>query len=944
MLFRGISYRRGVDSELIGRNQAIAFANEHLQAAEQSNGRGIVIAGEAGIGKSALIAAIGAQAANRGMVVRQCTGQLAEQQAPFGLLHHLLGSPKSQRPTTEQPTTEQPTAPQTLTSVANGVLTHLAAQSVEQPVLWIIDDLHWADESSATLLSFIARRLAADRVLLLFGLRTENSAAEHRTILDLRGFPRIELAPLSESQSAELLINEGCDPAIAVEHAALGGGLPLALVELAKQLNNGTATKQKVALHIPQHYANLVEALSANTLRVLSISALDDELRTILAVAGSGGVQYLGEAEDLDIIRVEGERVLYRHPSLRAAVLNAITPEDKRAIHRAIAVALSPHIDADRIALHLGRSAETPDDHAANALAEFGERARLRGGVSEAVMALERAAALAGTPEQQASFLLEAGKATYFAGDSQRGIEFAEQALQLAETVAVKAQANSLIANASMWERSPTETTERLLQVVESSKTEEPVLAAWALIGAGSMAFLKGSLQEGVEQSREAEVMGALTGDFTVSIAANAMVSWNLFLIGDKTESDARMQALEPFVGALMEAEVVEGLSFGQNWAMCLIMQERFAESELLLEKLLPVARKLSVDLAVAIITVLLANLRWRQGRWREAYSHSTLYALSPSLPAISTAWGSAAAASVAAALGNIEETERLAERAFENTPDGEVPLVRAWANAALGHLHLSQGQPAIALVHLRQTAQCVTEMELGQPLFFLWWGDYLEALIGVGEREEAQQLLTQLEQRNELLNLRWIEGICERTRGCLAPSVEEANARFTQSIIALSTCPYPFEVARTKLQWARYQARNTNRSTPTNELQLLNEAITEFHRLDATVWEAAAQSLRHAEFGPANTEHKPVITLNRNDPERNDRQEQDPLQQQRLEEVLSEAELRVALVVAAGRSNREVAIDLYLSVRTVEFHLSAIFRKLGLKNRNALIRLVQTG
>lgn len=83
---------------------------------------------------------------------------------------------------------------------------------------------------------------------------------------------------------------------------------------------------------------------------------------------------------------------------------------------------------------------------------------------------------------------------------------------------------------------------------------------------------------------------------------------------------------------------------------------------------------------------------------------------------------------------------------------------------------------------------------------------------------------------------------------------------------------------------------------------------------------------------------------LNRNDPEHNERQEQDPLQQQRLEDVLSEAELRVALVVAAGRSNREVAIDLYLSVRTVEFHLSAIFRKLGLKNRNALIHLVQTG
>jgi DNA-binding CsgD family transcriptional regulator len=382
---------------------------------------------------------------------------------------------------------------------------------------------------------------------------------------------------------------------------------------------------------------------------------------------------------------------------------------------------------------------------------------------------------------------------------------------------------------------------------------------------------------------------------------------------------------------------VVEGLTFGQNWAMCLIMQERFAEAEALLEKLLPVARKLAVDLAVAIITVLLANLRWRQGRWREAYLHSTLYALSPSLPAISTAWGSAAAASMAAGLGKIGATERFAERAFANIPDGEVPLVRAWANAALGHLHLSQGQPAIALVHLRQTAESVAAMELGQPLFFLWWGDYIEALLGVGERQEAEQILTQLEQRNELLNLRWIEGICERTWGSLASSAETADTHFSQSVRALSECPYPFEVARTKLQWVRHRLRNSARKLPANEAlltepllkeplhteALLHEAIAEFRRLEATVWEASAQSLHRAGSAALNPAGD---------------------SDQRLEDLLSEAELRVALVVAAGRSNREVAVDLYLSVRTVEFHLSAIFRKLALKNRNALINLIQKG
>jgi DNA-binding CsgD family transcriptional regulator len=466
------------------------------------------------------------------------------------------------------------------------------------------------------------------------------------------------------------------------------------------------------------------------------------------------------------------------------------------------------------------------------------------------------------------------------------------------------------------------------------------------------------------------------------------------------------MEALQPFVGALMDAEMVEGISLGQNWAMTLIMQERFGEAEELLEKLLPLARKLAVDLGVAMITVLLANLRWRQGRWREAYSHSTLYALSPDLPSISSAWGSAAAASMAAALGKVEATHELAQRAFDNIPNNEVPMVRAWAHAALGHLHLSQGQPAIALAHLRKTAACVAEMELGQPLFFLWWGDFLEALIEVGEREEAEEILTQLEQGNELLDLRWTEGICQRIRGSLAPSAKEARVHFAQSIVALSTCPYRFEIARTKLQWARYLLQNGHANTPINglaaivsavkDLPILHEAHAEFQRLDATLWKAAAQSLVDGSafvaspVAPAvnvstapnvNLQPSPLpnlpstldtdrttnpaagfatgsltgitanldanLTLAREETEAEteaETTERNLLLEQRLEDVLSEAELRVALVVAAGRSNREVALDLYISVRTVEFHLSAIFRKLGLKNRNALIKLIQKG
>jgi DNA-binding CsgD family transcriptional regulator len=394
------------------------------------------------------------------------------------------------------------------------------------------------------------------------------------------------------------------------------------------------------------------------------------------------------------------------------------------------------------------------------------------------------------------------------------------------------------------------------------------------------------------------------------------------------------------------------------------------------------------------MVTVLLANLRWRQGRWREAYSHSTLYALSPDLPAISSAWGSAAAASMAAALGNADATQRFAQRAFANTPDHEVPLVRAWANAALGHLHLSQNQPVAALAYLRQSAQHVAAMELGQPLFFLWWGDYLEALLGVGAavvadagavvsevvsegeaeregvRDEVRELLTQLEQRNEQHHLAWIEGICQRTRGMLASSTEEADSCFKQSVHVLQA--YPFEVARTKLAWAQKrmvnvdkaiamptaQADDTKTSRSTSEI--LHEAIQEFQRLQAATWEATAQrlatSLQQPNLEPdglGTTQEQPLhehqfvssnpfnLDIGASDHgsgTAHATQLESPVPSSRVEETLSEAELRVALIVAAGRSNREVATDLYISVRTVEFHLGSIFRKLSVKNRNGVI------
>ncbi len=921
---------------LVGRANEETSIVDLLTRCDQGFGGATVIEGEAGIGKSALLDRTEELASDRGFLVRRILCAPMEQHRPFGALSQLLSGDGSAHhlddPLLATILRGDPSAnPPARASAAGSLLVYLSTLATDRSVLVIVDDLQWCDDSSAQVLAFVSRRLLADRVVLLFARRIESMIGnvsvgastmagnvEH-TVVDLRGLPRIALEPLGDREAIDVLVALGCDRLATARHAPLAAGSPLALVELAAQLRSGTVFEEEIVFRLPAYYKEVVANLDPEVLRTLVVCALDDDLRTVLAL-NETSVSALAKAEEFGIVRIVHEHVRFRHPLLRGSVLGTLQAGERRELHRRIAETLDPIKDRDRFALHLGVSVEEKNDRAATALGEFAERARQRGAVAESVFARERAAALAETVEQSALHLLAAGAAIFDTGDSARAVSFGELVLELSKVPTTRADASKLIADASTWEGSPDSTTKRFLDLAELAKEDDPSRAAHALVSAGSMAFLQGDLHRGLEISYRAESLAASCGDSIASLGATGMIGWNQFLLGNLDESAQKFDSLEFLVRALIDARVLEGVSFGHTWVMRLIMLERFEEADLMIGQILPIAQHLAVRLSVSIVSMITGSLRWRQGRWNEALALATGELIPGTLPSISMAWGSAAAAQVTASLGLVEQTYAHLDNVHGNLPDGEIPLVRAWSHAALGHLLLSQENEADALVELRETARLVEQMGLKQPEFFLWAGDYLDALVSVGSRTEALEVLKRFSETYKSFDLDWPLGVAARTRGRLAATLAEADEEYQQALERFEAIGMPFEIGRTWFYWGE-----TKRHFSAPAETEFSRAEAYFSKLNARLW------LKRAIKGKPGSD---VTT--------SPASSSDATGRPQLSEVLSDAELRVALAVAAGRSNREAAAELYLSARTIEFHLTSVFRKLGAKNRSQLIRVLQ--
>jgi DNA-binding NarL/FixJ family response regulator len=323
-------------------------------------------------------------------------------------------------------------------------------------------------------------------------------------------------------------------------------------------------------------------------------------------------------------------------------------------------------------------------------------------------------------------------------------------------------------------------------------------------------------------------------------------------------------------------------------------------------------ARRLATPGVLVSSSAVLAEIYWRTGRWTEAHaiaSSDVQEALGGEAPA-ARALTRGYQARIEAGLGNVEACRRTAAEALTAGTRLGMGSAQLFANSALGFLELGLGDAEAALVHLDQVTRAADAWELRNPGIVWWAGDHLEACWRAGRIDETRKRVDELEQVAEATNLSWARGIAARARGLLAgeASFEE---QFAASLTCLERVDSPFEQARTRL--CRGERRHRVGRHADGDLDLQN-AVSVFERLGARPWAERARSLlgRHVAVPT-----RPALSL------------------------LTPSELRVALAVGHGSSNRTAADDLYISVKTVDFHLQNIYRKLELRSRTELAVLV---
>src|SRR3954447_6761248 len=423
---------------LRGRRDERAALDPLLHAARAGRSAVLVLRGEAGIGKTALLEhAIGSAA---DVTLLRAVGVESEMELPFAALHLLcspLGEfvdrlPAPQRDALEITFGVRVGAAPDRFLVALATLSLLSEAAHERPLLGVIDDAQWLDSASAQVLGFVARRLLAEPVVLLFAARETTDA--------LAGLPELLIEGLDEAEAFKLLasvIPSRLDDRLADQLVAEAHGNPLALLELPRVLPSqlaggfGLPAAPSLAGRMEQSFLQRLEALPENTQRLLLVAAAEPLGDPALLWRAAERLGITGSArepaESAGLIETD-DRLRFRHPLVRSAVYRAASAEQRRQVHGALAETTEPETEPDRRAWHLAGAAAGPDEDVASELERAAARAQARGGLAAAAAFLQRAAELTPEPRRSAQRALAAAYAKHQAGAL-------DEALALLDTV-----------------------------------------------------------------------------------------------------------------------------------------------------------------------------------------------------------------------------------------------------------------------------------------------------------------------------------------------------------------------------------------------------------------------------------------------------------------------------------------------------------------------------
>jgi DNA-binding CsgD family transcriptional regulator len=886
-----------------------------LDAARSGAGGALVVRGQPGVGKSTLIADAAARA--EGMTVLRTQGIESESPLAFAALQRLLRPVMGCADRVPEPQAHALRAAfgEAAGGDADRFLVFLAALSVlaeaadRQPVLAVVDDAHWLDEASTAALLFAARRVGNERVALLFGAREGDVRR-----FDSGDLPDLVVGGVDAAAAGRLLAERAgvaVPPGVGAALAAGTGGNPLALVELAgalppEQLTGAAPLPARLPLTggVERAFLDRYRRLPAAAQAVLLAAAADDSGRTevVRAAAGELGADDEGWAavERSGLLRVDGGSFDLRHPLVRSAVYGGATSTDRRRAHHALAAALAGGADADRRAWHLAASVDEPDESVVAELEQAAARASARGGQEAASAAWERAAELSVQPGARARRLLLSARAAWRVGRTHRAHVLADAALALAQEPAVRADVRGLLAQLEFHSGSLDRAYGMLLDAATEVAPHDPdralqmAMLAAALGAFGARWDTAASPTDLLPGSAEETVRGRCLVGLVRGLDAVARADWPT-----ATEFLGRAVACSGELSAEDDEDLLLNLGVAA-WPL------GDDETGLRLQDRLLASARENGAVVMVVHALTRRNLpELATGRWDAAGRHAAeaLALADNSGQPVLAAWPSAVLAVLAAFRGSVDDVD--AHTAAVDRLAAEVPLGIV-SGLVTDLVHWARGlrdahTPTAGLPHLEQIGS-VTMQHLTAI-------DRFEAALRAGRSDLAGAWLADLTAYADGSGTPWARAAVEHGRALLADGAA-AEEHFRRALDLHGSSARRPDRARTELALGSFLRRSRRRVEARTHLRA---ALDVFDSLGAELWaERARQELR------ASGE-----TARRRDADG--------------APALTPSERQVADLVREGLSNRDIAGRLFVSPRTVDFHLRNVFAKLGVASRGEL-------
>jgi DNA-binding CsgD family transcriptional regulator len=906
---------------LYGRDAERSIIRGLLEGARESRSGVLVIRGEAGVGKSALLGDAREQASD--MRVLECSGVEAESALPFAALHqllrpvlgHLESVPRPQAKALEGALGLGAGHGEDRLLVSLAVLSLLAEAAERQPLLCLVDDAHWLDDASGDALLFVARRLDAEGIVLLFAAREGEAREFHAPAL-----AELRLAGL-DADAAAALLDRHAGIALSPETRARlvegTGGHPLALLELPSTLSEAQLagdeplfTPLPLSARLERAFLARVRDLSEETQTLLLVAAADEkgDLSTVLGAAAQldVGTEALDGAEAAGLATIRGALLGLRHPLVRSAVYHAAPLSKRQAAHRALASVLEGDAEADRRAWHRAAASVGPDPAVVQELEQAAVRGRGRSAFIPASLAYERAAALTQEESERVRLLTAAAESAWFGGRPERVRVLLERARQLASEPLQRADIDRYLGLVELTGGVPAEAC-RLL--VRSAAAVAPVDGerALQLLNVASVAAVyaddRAAAVTIAERARQIDVGDALVARAFVELLAGL----GAFYAGDLPAAAASLRS------ALSLERELEKDSLDERQVALLVggrASTFLGDDEAARRTAQLAAAQTRAEGAPGLLAPVLPRLvhaeMWA-GRWAAASANAReglLLAREIGQYDVA-AYQLVLLAVIAAHRGDEDECRALAAEGHELASARRFTLVASLANWALALLELELGRTDEAFLRAREISAI--------PALFYAGLDRIEAAVRAGERAIAHEWLASYEPWAERTGAAWARAVALHGRALLADDDAASERLFEAALDTQTQADRPFDRARTELALGEF-LRRARRARDAREH--LRAALDGFEALGAELWaERARIELRAS----GQTARRRVAATR---------------------DQLTEQELQIAGFVAQGLSNREVAAQLFLSPRTIAAHLRNVFRKLGISSRTELARL----